>query len=160
MNPIRWTVLAGVLVAAGACSDSTAPTSSARFGDIHLTVAASSREVLRGSLLTFHVELVNEGSSEATLHFKDSCQIVFTIQNALGEIVLPPGGEQGCLTVLTQLTLLPGQPVVREYVWTAGSTTFYLGEPPPLLPAGSYFFSAAVPSDEATLRVTIQVNLK
>jgi hypothetical protein len=115
---------------------------------------------LRGSQLTFHVELANEGSSAATLHFKDSCQVVPTIQNALGEIVLPTGGEQGCLTVLTQLTLLPGQPFVRDYVWTAGSTTFYLGEPPPLLPAGAYFFSAAVPSDEATLRVTIQVNLK
>ena len=160
MKLIRWTAVAGILIAAGACSDSTAPTSSARFGDIHLTVAASSREVLRGSPLTFHVELVNEGSSEATLHFKDSCQIVPTIQNALGEIVIPPGGDQGCLTVLTQLTLLPEQPFVRDYVWTAGSTGFQLGATPTLLPAGSYFFSAEVPSDEATLGVTIGVTLK
>ena len=160
MNLIRWSVVAGILVAAGACSDSTAPTSGARFGDIHLTVAASSREVSRGSSQTFHVELVNEGSSAATLHFKDSCQIVPTIRNAFGEIVLPVGGDQACLTVLTQLTLLPGQPVVRDYTWTAGSTGFLLGAPPTLLPAGSYFFTAEVPSDEATLRVTIEVVLK
>ena len=158
MNLIRWVAVAGILVAAGACGDSTAPTSSARFGDIHLTVAASSREVLRGSPLTFHVELVNEGSSEATLHFKDSCQIVPTIRNALGEIVIPPGGDQGCLTVLTQLTLPPGQPVVMEYVWTGG-TVFQAGAPPSV-PAGSYFFTAEVPADEATLRVTIGVTLK
>ncbi len=156
MNLTRLYAVAGILVAAGACSDSIAPTSSARFGDIRLTVASSSREVARGSQLTFNVELVNEGSSAATLHFGDSCQIVATIQNALGQVVVPSGA---CLTVLTQLTLPPGQPVVKEYVWT-GSTAFQPGEPPPSLPTGSYFFTVEVPAGEVTLRVTIQVNLR
>ena len=155
MKLIRWTAVAGILIAAGACSDSTAPESSARFGDILLSVSSSSREVVLGSPLTFHVELVNESSSAVTLHSGDSCQIVPTIKNALGQFVIPSGA---CLTVLTQLTLPPGQPVVMEYVWTGG-TSFQPGAPPSV-PAGSYFFSAEVPSDEATLGVTIGVTLK
>jgi hypothetical protein len=157
MNLIRWSVVAGILIASAACGDSTAPTSSASFGDIRLTVSSSSREVVRGSPLTFHVELVNEGSSPATLHFGDSCQIVATMQNGLGQTVISSGA---CLTVLTQLTLAPGQPVVKGYVWTGGSTAFQPGEPPPSLPPGSYFFGVKVPANEASLSVTIQVNLK
>jgi hypothetical protein len=157
MGLIRWSVVAGILVAAAACGDSTAPESSARFGDIRLTAAASSREVASGSPLTFQVELVNEGSSAMTLHFGDSCQIVATMQNALGQTVISSGA---CLTVLTQLTLAPGQPVVKEYVWAGGSTAFQPGEPPPSLPAGSYFFTVKVPANEASLSVTIQVTLR
>jgi hypothetical protein len=158
MNLFRWTAVAGILIVAGACSDSTAPSSSARFGDIRLSVSSSSREVVRGSPLTFHVELVNESSSAVTLHFGDSCQIIPTIQNGLGQVVLPPGGTWGCLTMLTELALVPGQPVVVEFVWT-GANSFLPGAPPSL-PAGSYFFTAEVPANEATLRVTIGVTLK
>ena len=159
MNLIRWTAVAGMLVATGACSEAIAPTSSASFGAVRLTVSGSSAEVVRGSPVTFRVNLVNEGIEAATLHFGDSCQIKPTIRNALGEIVLPAGGAWGCLTVLTQLTLLPGQPVVREYVWT-GSTAFQTEEPLLSLPPGKYFFTAEVPSGEATLRATIEITLK
>ena len=158
MNLIRWAAVAGIVIAAGACSEAVAPTASARFGAILLTVSGSSAEVVRGSPVTFRVSLVNEGSEAATLHFGDSCQIVPTIRNALGEIVLPAGGAWGCLTVLTQLTLLPGQPVIQDYVWT-GSTAFQSEMPLRPLPAGKYFFTVEVPSGEATLRVTTQITL-
>lgn len=159
MNLIRRTAVAGIVIAAGACSEAVAPTASARVGAILLTVSGSSAEVVRGSPVTFRVSLVNEGSEAATLHFGDSCQIVPTIRNALGEIVLPAGGAWGCLTVLTQLTLLPGQPVIQDYVWT-GSTAFQSEMPLRPLPAGKYFFTVEVPSGEATLRVTTQITLK
>jgi hypothetical protein len=61
--------------------------------------------------------------------------------------------------VLTQLTLVPGQPVVREYVWT-GSTEFQSEMPLLPLSPGKYFFTAKVPANEATLTVTTQITLK
>jgi len=159
MNLIRWTAIAGVVVATGGCGGSTGPDGSDRIGAIRLSVSSSSAEVVRGSPVTFRVELVNEGGEAATLHFGDSCQINPYIRNALGEMVLPWGGGWGCLTVITQLTLLPGQPVVREYVWT-GSTAFQSEMPLRSLPPGTYFFTAEVPQGEATLRATREITLK
>jgi hypothetical protein len=109
--------------------------------------------------MTFRVTLLNEGAEAATLHFGDSCQIVPTIRNAGGQIVLPSGGGWACLTVITQLTLLPGEPVIREYVWT-GSTAFQSEMPLGPLPPGTYLFTAEVPQGEATLKATTQVTLK
>jgi hypothetical protein len=161
MKLMRWTVTAGTLAAIVACSESIGPTSSTRIGSnvVRLTVSGSSAEIERGSPVTFRVSLVNEGNEEVTLTFGDSCQIIPTIQNARGEIVLPEGGAWGCLTVITQLTLVPGQPVVREYVWT-GSTAFQSEMPLRPLPPGKYFFTAKVPQGEATLRATTEVTLK
>jgi len=157
MNLIRWTCIAGMVVLAGACSEATGP--SAKIGAIRLSVSSSSDEVVRGSPITFRVSLVNEGVEAATLHFGDSCQIVPTIRNASGEIVLPWGGAWGCLTVITHLTLLPDEPVIQEYVWT-GSTAWQSEMPLRPLPPGTYFFTAEVPQGEATLRATTPVTLK
>jgi hypothetical protein len=157
MDLIRRTAVAGALVIAG-CSQSIEPNTD-KAGALRLTVAGSSAEVVRGEPVTFRVTLVNEGSETVTLHFGDSCQIVPTIRNESGEIVVPYGGGWACLTVYTRLTLLPGEPVVREFVWT-GSTEFrseLLLRP---LPPGKYFFTAEVPQGEATLRVTTQIVLK
>jgi hypothetical protein len=159
VNLIRWTLVAGIVVATGACSGAIEPDATDRLGAIRLSVFSSSAEVVPGTPVTFQVSLVNEGSEATTLHFRDSCQIIPTIRNASGEIVVPFGGSWACLTVVTQLTLLPGQPVVREYVWT-GSTAFQSEMPLRSLPRGKYFFTAEVPQGEATLRVTTQVTLK
>jgi hypothetical protein len=159
MNLIRWTAVAGLVVATGACGGATGPDAIARLGDIRLSVSSSSGEVVRGSPVTFRVALVNEGTEAATLHFGDSCQINPYLRNAVGEMVLPTGGGWGCLTVITQLTLLPGQPVVREYVWT-GSTSFQSEMPLRFLPPGRYFFTAEVPQGEATLRATTEITLR
>ena len=159
MNLSRWTAIAGVVVATAACSGSTGPDATTRVGSIRLSVSSSSAEVVRGSPVTFRIELLNEGGEAVTLHFGDSCQIVPYVRNALGETVLPTGGGWVCLTVVTALTLLPGQPVVREYVWT-GSTAFQSEMPLRSLPPGKYFFTAEVPQGEATLRATTEITLK
>ena len=159
MNLIRWTAVAGMVAASGACGGAIEPDATDEFGDIRLSVSRSSAEVVRGSPVTFRVDLVNEGTEAATLHFGDSCQINPIIRNSVGEIVLPTGGRWGCATVLTQLTLLPGQPVVREYVWT-GSTAFQSEMPLRSLPPGRYFFTAEVPQGEATLRATTEITLR
>jgi intracellular proteinase inhibitor BsuPI len=159
MNLFRWTAIAGVVVASAGCGGSTGPDATARAGPVRLSVSSSSAEVVRGSPVTFRVHLVNEGTEATTLHFGDSCQIVPTIRNTSGEIVVPFGGWWGCLTVITQLTLLPGEPVVREFVWT-GSTAFQSEMPLRSLPPGTYFFTAEVPQGEATLRATTEITLK
>jgi hypothetical protein len=159
MNLIRWTCIAGMVVLTVACSGTTEADSSAKVGAIRLSVSSSSDEVARGSPITFRVILLNEGAEAATLHFGDSCQIVPTIRNAWGEVALPSGGRWGCATVITQLTLLPGEPVIEEYVWT-GSTAFQSEMPLRPLPPGAYFFTAEVPQGAATLKATRQVTLK
>jgi intracellular proteinase inhibitor BsuPI len=157
MNLIRWTAVAGALAIAG-CSQSIEPNTD-KVGALLLTVSGSSAEIVGGTPMTFRVSLVNEGREAVTLHFGDSCQIVPTIRKESGEIVVPSGGGWGCLTVYTQLNLFPGEPVVREFVWT-GSTEFRSEMPLRPLPPGKYFFTAEVPQGAATLRVTTQVTLK
>lgn len=159
MNLFRWAAIAGVVFATAACSGSTGPDATTRVGAIRLSVSSSSAEVVRGSPVTFRVKLVNEGTEATTLHFGDSCQIVPYIRNALGETVLPTGGGWYCLTVITRLTLLPGEPVVREFVWT-GSTDFRSELPLRPLPPGTYFFTAEVPQGEATLRASTEITLR
>ena len=161
MNLFRWTVVAGMVVGVGACSDATAPISSTQLGanQVRLTVSASSSEVTRGTPVNLHVTLVNEGMEAVTLHFGDSCQINPYIRNLGGEIVLPGGGAWGCLTVLTSLTLAPQGSVSRDYIWR-GSTDFASEMPLRPLPAGRYFFSAKVPAGEMTLSAGIGITLK
>jgi hypothetical protein len=159
VNLIRWTAVAGIVVASGACNGAIEPNPTDRVGAIRLSVSSSSAEVVRGSPVTFRVHLVNEGTEATTLHFGDSCQIIPTIRNASGEIVVPFGGGWACLTVITRLTLLPGEPVIREFVWT-GSTEFRSESPLRPLPPGEYFFTAEVPQGEATLRATTEITLK
>jgi hypothetical protein len=160
MKLTRWSITAGLILVGFACRASTAPKSSTVVGAnlVRLTVTPSATEVARGVPMTFHVSLVNEGGSPLTLHFSDSCQINPYIQNEAGQTVLPVGGGWGCATVLTDLTLMPGKGVVRDYVWT-GSTEFRSELPLRPLPSGKYFFSAEVPSSEITLRATVPVVL-
>lgn len=158
MNLIRWTAVAGALVIAG-CSQATEQNATSKVGELRLSVSGSSDQVAPGAPVTFRVSLVNEGSEATTLHFGDSCQIIPTIRNAAGEIVVPSGGGWACLTVTTHLTLIPGQPVVREFVWT-GSTEFRSELPLRPLPPGKYFFTAEVPQGEATLTATTRVELR
>jgi hypothetical protein len=158
MKLTRWFAAAVTVLA---CSESTAPKSSTVIGEnlVRLTVTSSAGEVLRGTPVTFHVRLVNEGSAPVTLHFRDSCQINPYIQDESGKTVLPDGGRWGCATVVTNLTLTPGTDVVREFVWT-GSTEFRSEMPLRPLPMGAYYFSAEVPAEEITLRATVAVILK
>jgi hypothetical protein len=150
-----------MLVVIGACSDPIAPISSTQLGanQVRLTVSASSPEVTRGSPVNLHVTLVNEGTQAVTLHFGDSCQINPYIRNTAGEIVLPGGGAWGCLTVLTSVTLAPGENITRDYVWT-GSTDFASEMPLRPLPPGRYLFSAEVPAGETRLGAGVEITLK
>ena len=154
-------VIAALCIVAFACREATTPNSNSVVGGnlVRLTAASSASEVARGDPVTFHVILTNEGSAPVTLHFSDSCQINPYIQDQSGKTVLPGGGGWACLTVLTDLTLVPGKDISRDYIWT-GSTEFRSEMPLRPLPAGKYLFSAEVPANETTLRATVAVTLK
>jgi hypothetical protein len=126
---------------------------------VRLSVSSSATEIVRGSPVTLQVRLSNEGASPVTLHFSDSCQINPSIQNSAGQTVLPEGGSRGCATVLTDLTVTPGNDVVREFVWT-GSTAFQSEMPLRPLPVGQYFFTAEVPASEGKLKATVPVTVR
>lgn len=142
-----------LLLAVASCHDPAAPVSSTLIGDnlIRLTTSASTREFVAGSPVTLRISLTNEGLQPVTLHFSDGCQILPYIRDAGGEKVIPWGGGWGCTLAVTQLSLAPGQSVVREYVWT-GSTAFQSEMPLLPLPRGRYYFAAEVPADEEKLR--------
>jgi hypothetical protein len=161
MKLFRWSVAAAVCVAVFGCSEATSPRSSSVLGGnlVRLTVSLSAGEVTRGTPVTLHVKLVNEGGSTVTLHFNDACQVNPYIQDRTGKTVLPNDGGWACAAVLTDLTLQPGRGIDRDYVWT-GSTDFSSEMPLRLLPPGRYFFSAEVPANETILRATVELLLK
>jgi hypothetical protein len=161
MKLVGWMAIFAIAVADTGCNNFPEPTAVTQIGAnlVRLTVSPSAREVVRGSPVTFTISLVNEGSESLTLHFSDSCQINPLIRNRLGDALLPPGGRWICATVLTQLTLLPGQPVVRTYVWTGGEA-FNPREPVPSLPPGNYLFTAEVPAFEGKLSASVQISVK
>ena len=163
MHLIRWTSVAGLLVATGACGEAAGPTASAKLGPVRLTVSSSSPEVVRGSAVTFRVDLVNEGNQTVTLHFEDTCRIHPNIRNEAGEMVLPPGGVWGCMTVIHDFTLLPGQTNAWYLLWRGNadfeSAIFYTGSVLEL-PPGKYLFTAELPLGEATLRASTPITLK
>lgn len=159
----RWfgAAAAGLVIVVLGCQEAVSPKSSTVIGEnlVRLTVTPTATEVVRGSPMTFHVSLENEGSTPVVLHFRDSCQINPYIQDQLGKTVLPVGGWWICTGALTTLTVAPGADVSRDFVWT-GSTEFRSELLLRSLPPGKYFFSAEVPADEVTLRATIPVTLK
>ncbi|HEY4670670.1 MAG TPA: BsuPI-related putative proteinase inhibitor [Gemmatimonadaceae bacterium] len=160
MNLIRRTVLGLVVLSLGCKATTTSPSSTMIGANlVRLSVSSSASEVVRGTPVTLQVKLSNEGSAPVTLHFSDSCQINPYIQNSAGQTVLPEGGSRGCLTVITDLTVTPGNDVVREFVWT-GSTAFQSEMPLRPLPAGRYFFTAEVPANEVVLQAMLPLILK
>lgn len=147
---------AALLIVVAGCTSATEPSSDAvrlRVGNtvVRLELSASHSEIRAGSPDTLRVRLTNEGRSSVVLHFNSSCQILPYISDADGTIVLPHSGGWGCLAVLTEIRLLPGQSVRNEFVWT-GSTSFGSEMPLRPLPAGTYFASIVVPAEEGLLR--------
>ena len=146
-----------LLLAVASCSNPSSGPSSTIIDNslIRLTTSASAGVIEAGSPVTLRASLKNEGSEAITLHFGDSCQILPYIRNDRGERVIPAGGGWGCLTVITQLSLAPGQSKVHEYSLKkaeSGLAGTRLVELQFELPAGRYFFTAEVPAPGVTLR--------
>jgi hypothetical protein len=69
-------------------------------------------QTLTGSASTaeFALKLQNTTAAPVALTFPSSCQVMpYVVERATGRIVGPSGGAWVCLTVITNLTLGPGE---------------------------------------------------
>jgi hypothetical protein len=144
------------LLSVASCNDASGPSSAIIDNTLlRLSASASANVIYPGSPVTLRATLKNEGSEPITLHFSDSCQILPYIRTGGGKSVIPSGGGWGCLTVITQLSLAPGESRVHEYVLKktesalAGTRNAQMQFE---LPAGRYYFTAEVPASQVTLR--------
>jgi hypothetical protein len=150
----RVLALATLLVASGCAASPTAPSNQAPLG---LTANVNATQLSPGATAVATFRLRNTGTSSVTLNFNSSCQVMpFIARHPSSEIVYPAGGGWGCATVLTQLTLAPGETHDVEVRVIAGETRPGFVT----LPPGDYAFFARVESREHTLesaRVMLQV---
>ncbi len=99
-------------IAFASCSGS--PSGPSEQGGLRLTGSITRSVVPAGETATLTFRLENLGSTPVTLNFTDSCQLNLYVTDASGATVYPPGGHWVCATVLTSLTLAPGQTERRD----------------------------------------------
>src|SRR5438093_5766449 len=86
------------------------PTSPSQQGPLSLTVTPAETLVATPGAALFYVSLKNTGSETVKLNFPSSCQVMpYIVERRTSRIVHPAGGSWGCATVLTTLTLVPGE---------------------------------------------------
>ena len=126
---------AGILLLTVGCSaDRSGPSGPTTTADgLVLRVAASPAAIVPGQSLTVAVTLMNPTTSEVTLHFSDSCQLLYAIEDTSGATVSP---SFACLTMLTTLSLPAGSTKEVTSVWDGRRELPSGGSAP--VPAGSY----------------------
>ena len=128
---------------AAACGGST-PTAPSQQGPLTLTVLPVPTFVATPGTAMFSIALKNTGSETVTLNFPSSCQVMpFVAERSTGRVVHPAGGSWGCATVLTTLTLVPGEARVDPITVSTMSALPEVVK----LPAGDYVIYAKM--DEA-----------
>lgn len=101
-----------------------------------------------GDSATISFRLENAGAETITLTFPSSCQITPFIR-ARGTVVYPLGGSWICSTVLTRLTLRPGEAAAQSVNVRAAPVASY---PDLAVRPDDYAAYATVESNEVTLR--------
>jgi hypothetical protein len=129
---------------AAACGGTT-PTSPSQQGPLSLTVIAGpSRLGAPNPALLFFISLTNNGSETLTLTFPSSCQVMpYIAERRTGRIVHPAGGSWACATVITTLTLVPGEARIEPVTVATVAAVPEIVQ----LPPGDYVIYAKV--DEA-----------
>jgi hypothetical protein len=93
-----------------ACGGTKTPTSPSQQGPLTLTVTQAPAFDGGPGTVRFWVTLKNTGAETVTLSFPSSCQVMpYIAERSTARIVHPAGGAWGCTTVLTTLTLVPGE---------------------------------------------------
>jgi hypothetical protein len=116
----RWPglVLASALLAAGCGATVTSPTPA---GPLRLTAEQLPGFIIGAEPLTsFTVRVENIGQAAVDLTFPSSCQILPSFTNRGGQPVTPVGGGFACATVITNVTLRPGQSLSQVFTVKAG----------------------------------------
>jgi hypothetical protein len=136
-------VFALCLPFAAACGGST-PTAPSQQGPLTLTITPTPARLGALNTALFFVTLKNTGSETVTLNFPSSCQVMpYVAERSTSKIVHPAGGAWGCATVLTTLTLVPGEARIDPITVSTMSALPEVVK----LPAGDYVIYAKM--DEA-----------
>ena len=128
------------------CAGPTRPSTS---DSLQLTVSPAETLVGSGSMATFTMRLTNIGTQAITLTFPSSCQIVPHFTDRSGRDVVPVGGGFACLTVLTSLTLAPGESTIRMVDVREGDQP---QSPYVVMPEGEYAIYATLEDRDFRLR--------
>jgi hypothetical protein len=134
-------LVAVTITTLAACGGTQMPTSPSQQGPLTLTVNPIPTLVATPGTAMFSIALKNTGSEAVTLNFPSSCQVMpYIAERGTSRIVHPAGGSWGCATVVTTLTLVPGEARIDPITVTTGST------PPSavILPPGNYIIYAKV----------------
>jgi hypothetical protein len=100
---------------------------------LRLTVDISAPVVDSGEVVTLSARLRNVSNTPVTLGFGSSCQMLHYIDDASGKPVV---GWWGCATVITSLSLQPGEEVTQPLAVRGG--TERSDSPLLTLPPGTY----------------------
>ncbi len=130
-----------------ACGGS--PSTPSQPGSLRLTGSITRTVIAAGGTATITFELRNSTSNSVTLNFPDTCQLMPYITSSYGLIVYPEGGGWVCATVITSLTLKPGEAKTLDVAVRAAATASY---PDVALGPGSYRAYARVPASQNALQ--------
>ncbi|MEP7347110.1 MAG: BsuPI-related putative proteinase inhibitor [Gemmatimonadaceae bacterium] len=139
---VFWMAMVAASVASVACQQTpVVPVIEAP--PVELRVTISDSVLFLGEVDTINVIIKNTLTVVARLAFPTQCQDRVFIKNLAGAIVLPATGDYVCAPVTSQLSIPPGDSIVRTYYWTGGQS---LSPPDPStkLPPGRYFVSATL----------------
>lgn len=126
---------------------------------ITLTMVLPSTTFRVGRPDTIHAVVTNLLNQQAEIRFNTNCQIVVSIRNAAGTLVVPSDGRSSCAPLLTSLVLPPESSVTQTFIW-AGTTNFSPPGSPTALPPGSYFVSATLDgTNYSTFAPAIRIEL-
>ncbi|HET7694966.1 MAG TPA: hypothetical protein VFK57_04605 [Vicinamibacterales bacterium] len=118
MRRLGRLALAAAMLAGGCGTGATGPTPPA--APVRVTVSRLPTFVAGAAL--FAIRIDNISGSAVNLTFPSSCQVLPSFSDRAGRAVTPVGGGFACLTVITELSLLPGVSFMQPFTVKAGST--------------------------------------
>lgn len=145
---MRFMVLGCLVSALAACGDAS-PSSPSDSSSLTLTATISQPVLQPGDIATLTFRLRNTGTAPRSLQFPSSCQLMPYIATPSETLVYPAGGSWVCATVLTTLTLPPGEAKVETLLVTLrpSELSSVYG-----LPAGDYVAYARVEGSSLALQ--------
>lgn len=114
---------------------------------LQLSVAVGTRALAVGDSTLVTIRLRNNGIRPITITTGGCFILPYIARAATGEVVYPRGGAWGCLAVVRNVTLGPGQSETQQYKLRGGETA-----PSPSLGPEEYVLYATLESSEYPLR--------
>ncbi|MGH7545030.1 MAG: BsuPI-related putative proteinase inhibitor, partial [Gemmatimonadota bacterium] len=132
------------LACLAACGDSAGPLQAPKetasvYGDtLKLSLSVEPRAIAPGD--TARIEITIRNTSDRTVHLEaGGCPLLYYVENAAGDVVVPEGGDWICTMILQLIDLAPGDARERSETWAGESCRWVDGQRKcERLPAGAY----------------------